>query len=107
MTPLHAAIEHMDIPAVQDLLAAGVDPNHPDPEFGGFRPLHLAVDIECEEAIRRYDKGDADARPRATITRLLIDAGADPALLDGQGLSPRDIALERHHSEALALFEPR
>ena len=105
MTPLHTAIEDMDITEVKRILGAGCDPNQPDPDVGGFRPLHLSVDIECEWAIRRYDEGDENARPHATVTRLLVDAGADPSLLDGQGQSAYEIALERQHSEALALFD--
>ena len=104
MLPLHHAIEHTDERAVTALLQAGADTNQPDPELGGFRPLHLAVDVECEDSCRRYDNGDHEARPQATITRLLLDAGADPDLLDGNGRTVRTMAIERMHLEAVELF---
>lgn len=104
MLPLHCAIEDMDEQGVIALLASGADPNQPDPELGGFRPLHLAVDIECEDACYRYDAGDAGAQPKATITRILLNAGADPDLPDGQGQTARSIAQERRHGEALSHF---
>ena len=65
MLRLHHTIEEMDEHAVSALLQEGADPNQPDPEIGGFRPLHLAVDIECEDSCRRYDAGEKAARPRA------------------------------------------
>ena len=104
MLPLHHAIEHMDERAIIALLQTGADPNQPDPELGGFRPLHLAVDAECEDSCRRYDSGDKDARPQATITRLLLHAGANPDLLDGNGRTARAMAIERKHVTAMGLF---
>jgi ankyrin repeat protein len=94
----------MDEHAVSALLQEGADPNQQDPELGGFRPLHLAVDIECEESCRRYDAGDEAARPRARLTRLLLSAGADPDLPDGNSRTARRMAVERGHEEALELF---
>jgi len=90
--------------APYELLGEGADPNQPDPDFGGFRPLHLAVDIECENSCRRYDAGDENARPKAIITTLLLNAGANPDLFDFHGQSARDIARERNHREADELF---
>lgn len=104
MLPLHHAIEHMDERAVVALLQEGADPNQPDPELDGFRPLHLSIDIECEDSCRRYDAGDEEAVPRAAITRLLVNAGANPNLLDGNGKTPRTMAFERMHAKALELF---
>jgi hypothetical protein len=104
MLELHKAIEHMEVQQVRDLLGAGADPNAQDSELGGFRPLHLAVDIECEEACRRNDAGELDAAPRATISSLLMEAGADPDLTDFRGNTARSIAEERCHEQALELF---
>lgn len=106
MLPLHLAVEHMNEAAIRELLGAGADPNAPDPELGGFRPLHVAVDIECEDSCYRYDMGDASAAPKATVSRILVGAGANPDLPDLQGRTARSIAKERLHAEALLLFGP-
>lgn len=105
MLPLQHAIEHMDERAVIALLQSGADPNQPDPELGNFRPLHLAIDVECEDSCRRYDAGDKEAYPQATITKLLLAAGANPDLADGSGQTARAVASERMHTEALRLFD--
>ncbi len=91
MLPLHQAIEQMDEQKVAALLQAGADPNQPDPELAGFMPLHLALDIESEDSCNRYDMGDKEARPRASLTRLLVKAGANPGLPDGSGITARYI----------------
>jgi len=106
MLPLHLAVEHMNEAALRELLDAGADPNVPDPEVGGFRPLHVAVDIECEDSCCRYDMGDVSASPKATVSRILVEAGASPDLPDFQGRTARSIAKERLHAEALFLFGP-
>lgn len=107
MLPLHMAIEHMDEDAVRALLAEGADPNAQEPEFGGFSPLQLAVDIECEDSRYRYDSGEITASPRATITFILIEAGANPDLPDQLGQTARSLAKERLHTEALFLFNEK
>jgi uncharacterized protein len=106
MHPLHHAIEHLDEQAVAALLAGGADPNEPDPDAYGMRPLLRAVHVECEDSCRQYDRGDYDAAPRATLTRMLLDAGADPDLPDDRGQTACDVARERMHEEALELFSP-
>jgi len=104
MFPLHAAIENMDEQDVVDLLSSGADPNQPDPEAGGLRPLQLAVDIEHEACLRRLDLGDDKARPKPVITRILINAGADPDLPDESGQTARSMAEGKGYREALSLF---
>ena len=105
MLPLHAAIEEMNEAAVRNLLGDGEDINTPDPSLGGCRPLQLAVDIECELACRLLDEGELDARPVATLSRLLLGAGANPDLPDDSGASARSVAREREHVAALRLFD--
>jgi len=96
----------MNVAALCELLSAGADPNAPDAELGGFRPLHLAVDIECEDSCYRYDMGDVSASPKATVSRILAEAGANPDLTDFKGNTARSIAKERLHVEAFLLFGP-
>jgi ankyrin repeat protein len=98
MLPLHQAIEDQEADAVIALIREGVDVNEADPTVGGARPLHIAVDIECEEACRLNDEGDESAIPAAVFTRLLLVAGADPYLTDGNGNTAIDWARNRNHA---------
>jgi ankyrin repeat protein len=104
MHPLHLAVERMDIAAARQLLVNGADPNAEEPTLGGARPLHLAIDIECEDACRRYDAGELESTPRSSISALLVEFGADPNLPDYSGQSALDWATERNHQQAVYLF---
>lgn len=105
MLPLHAAIESMNLSEISSLISDGVNVNEQDPSIGGFTPLHLAVDIECEEACRCYDAGSLNAVPKSDISRLLLAAGADPCIADFNGLTPIQLAAARNHKDALLEFE--
>jgi len=107
MSPLNLAIENFDEHAVAALIASGAAVNQPEPELSGCSPLQHAVDIECEDSCRRHDAGDPNAVPRATITRILVRAGADPEQVDPSGSSARSWAEQRRHDEALRLFDER
>lgn len=107
MLVLHRTIENMDIEATRSLLQQGEDANARDPAVGMATALHLAVDIECEDACRRCDDGDPDASPTPILTALLLGFGADPLVSDATGKTPRDWAAERRHLAALALFDAR
>jgi hypothetical protein len=67
-------------------------------------PLQLAVDIEAEEAIREYDRGDEDAQPHATLSATLFAHGAAPHRTGAAGKTAVDWARDRNHQEALRLF---
>lgn len=95
----------MDYESVKRLLASGADVNEPDADFAGARPLHISIDIECEESCRRYDLGEADAEPLSFMSALLLESGASPHLLDSAGQSPIDWAKRRSHKAALILFD--
>ena len=43
----------------------------------------------------------------AQVARLLLEAGADPALRDGDGKTPEDLANERGHAEVAELLRAR
>ena len=105
MLPLHQAIEDFDEQLVRDLLAAGADPNEHDVEQSRVLPLQLSVDIECERAVRREDAGDPDFRPHATLTNVLLAAGADPDLAGERDETARDWARLGNHGEALDAFD--
>jgi ankyrin repeat protein len=77
--PVHALLTNQLSPSIMNsVIAAGVDVNSQD-KFG-VTPLHIAVD--------RVHDG-------AEMTRILLDAGADPMALDRNGYSPAEYAMMR------------
>ena len=42
MSELHEAASTGDLQTLEDQLSKGLDPNEPDPEWGGKTPLHIA-----------------------------------------------------------------
>jgi ankyrin repeat protein len=107
MFALSQAIENMDLASAKSLLEQGANVHARDPAVGMATALHLAVDIESEDACRRFDAGDAEASPVPLLTELLLDFGADPSLRDSDGKTPRDWATQRQHLAAIKLFEAR
>ena len=75
------------------------------PGYAGTTPLHLAVDIEMEDAIYRYDVEHDSNPPRNDITRLLLRYGANAQLKDQNGRTPLDWAVGRGHVSAQKLLE--
>jgi len=74
LLPIHAAAEAADPKTVGALLDAGapIDDQSNPPKW---TPLHFAVSAE-----------------NAANVQYLLQRGADPALLDGRGLTPSDLA---------------
>ncbi|MCR6477909.1 ankyrin repeat domain-containing protein [Variovorax sp. ZS18.2.2] len=68
-TALHAAIESRNVEMAARLLAAGAKTSAVDRI--GDTPLHLALHVELE--------GSNTSDNQLVLTRLLLDAGADPA----------------------------
>jgi uncharacterized protein len=78
--PLHACIAlSRDCETVRILIAQGADVNME--QAGGYTPLHQAAAAGLEE-----------------LTRILLEAGANPASLCNQGKTPGDYARERNHN---------
>ncbi|WP_374348419.1 hypothetical protein [Chitinimonas sp.] len=94
----------MSVSELASLIANGANPNERDPTVGGFTPLHLAVDIECEIACWSYDAGNLEAKPEAGVSRILFASGASPFIADFDGLTPFQLAIGRNRAEALLLF---
>lgn len=91
---LWRAVAQGDADAVRAALASGTSPDASDSD--GRPPLVVAV-----------VQGDGGPRYQAVV-RLLIDAGADPARTDRQGLSAIDHARRLGQSAVLqALLAPR
>jgi ankyrin repeat protein len=105
MSALELAIEHTQIDIIRYLLHVGANPNTRDPF--GQTPLHWAVDIECEDARYFEDTEGIAYAPKATVTPILIEHGADPSIDANGGGTPLDWARSRHHGAAVALLEAR
>jgi ankyrin repeat protein len=90
-TPLMCAAQNRDVAAARFLIVAGADVNANDEEKIGDSALHVAVRNSNYE-----------------LTKLLLDAGADPLLQGWMALTPlnkAEILNEPDRSHFLALFE--
>ncbi|WP_418907839.1 ankyrin repeat domain-containing protein [Glutamicibacter endophyticus] len=89
-TALIPASEHGHVSTVKMLIAAGVPLDHVNNL--GWTALHEAIVL-----------GDGGADQLETI-RLLLDAGADPQLADGNGVLPVELARRHGYSEIAELL---
>jgi ankyrin repeat protein len=64
----------------------------------GATPLHVAVDLEGDAA---WQSGEP---PKTTLTKLLLDLGADPQIANKEGKTPADVAREYNHLGALSML---
>jgi uncharacterized protein len=84
--PLHACIAlSRDCETVRILIAQGADINME--QAGGYTPLHQAAAAGLEE-----------------VTRILLEAGANPDCVCHQGKTPADYARERQHDAVVQLL---
>lgn len=102
MNELFDAIENFQEDKVRLLLESGHNPNVRG--LGGITPLHLAVDIEIQDAIRRNDLDNDFTCPKANIVRLLLNYGADAELKDDKGATALDWANELNYREAIEVI---
>jgi len=116
-TPLVAAIRAGDAAGVTAAIAAGADPEAPDPEFR-VPPLALAALVGHVDVARRLLDAGADAdgvgpdgrtplhaaafAGRPALAELLLDRGADPAARGPEGDTPLDAT--RTNAETTALL---
>ncbi|MFF2452192.1 ankyrin repeat domain-containing protein [Isoptericola sp. NPDC058082] len=87
-TALIPASEHGHVSTVRILLDAGVPVDHVNDL--SWTALHEAIVL-----------GDGSA-DQVEVVRLLLDAGADPTVRDGQGVLPRDLAASRGYDAIVA-----
>ena len=92
-TALHASARFGRTATVRRLIAAGVDVNCRNAM--GETPLHVVA-----------GRPALPARATASVVDALLEAGADPFLLDHYGYSPRARARQRGHVAALDLLPP-
>jgi hypothetical protein len=91
-TLLHCASEHQNLPMTEALAKAGADLNVRT--HLGYTPLHLAVDIDID-SVSQSGVINMDDVPFQTV-RLLLSLGADPAVRDERGETPRAVATAYH-----------
>jgi ankyrin repeat protein len=99
MSDLLDAIENFDEDKVRHLLKEGASVNIRG--YGGITPLHLAVDIEAEEALYRYDTKGDKTPPDGKLVNLLMAYGANVEAKDDNGETPLDWAKHRNHLAAI------
>jgi ankyrin repeat protein len=105
---LHYRALEGDVSGISDRLAAGDDIGLPDRQ--GFTPLHFAAQQSQGEAVKvllsagaHIDSQDLfgntplwravfNSRGQVTIVKLLLDAGADPGIVNHAGSTARDLA---------------
>jgi ankyrin repeat protein len=93
------AILDLDRPRIAAILASGADPNLPDSE--GDYPIILAIDREIyssdEDWKGKWWKGFKGQLPDGETVQMLLDAGADPNVVDPEtGYTPLDFASTSH-----------
>jgi ankyrin repeat protein len=117
-TALHFAAFFGRPGCARRLLAAGADPSVHAPRFGNVAPLHSAVAARAPEIVAMLLDAGADPNARQShaytalhgaayhgltdIARALLAHGADPALLDDDGLDPAALAGKQGHPEFAA-----
>lgn len=92
-TALHVAVESKRLAAIEKLIELGISVNVEDESQ--TTPLHIAA------------KATLNARD-LEILRALIDAGADPSLMNKQGKTPAELVprTSSARDEAMALLQP-
>jgi ankyrin repeat protein len=114
---LVAAISKGDVAKVRKLLAAGADPDAPDPSDDGFDPpVMVATVARKPEVIRLLAKAGADLNAgfpdtpltlaagwgHLELTRALIEGGADVNRPDDGGQTPLGEAVGKKHLDVIA-----
>ena len=106
---LFAAIEQLDASRVKALLAGGADPNEPQAQWPGLRPLHVAINelaerggldvlmalLEHRADVNAWNVG-RDVTPllvavfegQQAAVEALLKAGADPNVRSSEGDTP-------------------
>lgn len=90
-TALIPASEHGHVSTVRILIDAGVPLDHVNDL--GWTAIHEAIVL-----------GDGSA-DQVTTVRLLLEAGADPTLADGEGTTPRELAARAGFDDIVALLD--
>jgi ankyrin repeat protein len=90
---LHLATDNARIDLIRQLVARGADINATG--HRGYTSLHLAVNTDCDTQSR-----DGRRATQLPVSAALVQLGADEAIRDGDGHTPRDIAVAYGPGEA-------
>ena len=101
--PIFIAARDGNVQAMRDELASGVDPNLRDPH-SHLTPLHVIVANRVDGAGNIYSERCPNEPRLMACTRLLLDAGAQPCLLDSDGQNTVYNAVCHNHHEILAML---
>ena len=96
-TLLHLAADNGRTDLIRLLVARGADVSARG--YNGYTPLHLAVDVDCNTQSR-----DGRRATELPVTEVLIGLGADDAIADDDGETPRDVAVAYGEGET-ALYD--
>lgn len=99
------AIDDLDIETVRKCLAMGVNPSLSQSD--GWTLLHHAIDCEADtySCLWCENPGNPPPTPMAAIARLLLQNGANVNSMDGDGLTPLDLAEEHGQPTAIELIQ--
>lgn len=96
-TPLHLAIENLNVEVVRVLIGAGADVNRRD-AIGSWTPLAHACDAVSDAAIQ------SNKTPDNELIRMLVGHGADVNARTSQGLTPLELLGSYLNEEAEAIL---
>lgn len=99
ITPLAQAVWHHDLPRMQVLLKHGANPRKANQN--GNTPLHVLAD----ETGRFPGRENLDPRQHVELARTLIEAGANPAQRNTQGLTALELAKKHGHKAVASYLE--
>ncbi|UKS27307.1 ankyrin repeat domain-containing protein [Paenibacillus sp. HWE-109] len=99
-TLLMYAVENERKEVVEFLLNHGADVNFQS--FGGWTPLHQAVDASIDGTIQT---GGKQGEEPVDMIEYLLDNGADVDIKDSRGLSPIDIAKSYNSKKIIQVLE--
>ena len=123
-TPLAGAVWRNDVEMISFLVDAGADVNKPTDNhalIAGMTPLHLAVDLGCQEAFDMLlDRGADPSKPhtfshctvlhescgrgQVRMVKQLLGLGVDHNAKNRQGLTPLHFAVQGRSLEVVKLL---
>lgn len=99
---LHFLVEQAAVEPTRWLLAHGADPNARDSY--GWTPLLHAIDAESDAANQEWVVS-GQYPPRAVVSALLLEFGADHPNADLDGKTPLQLAVDYRNTDAIDVLK--